>query len=225
MEDFKVLLVDDEEDFLESLNERLKLRKVNAETAKSGEEALERIQDDEPTVIVLDLKMPGMHGLEVLKRLKATNPDVQVVTYDDILAHARRRRVTILGNPAQEVISSAGDGVYEWCRESGVSVCSASMKVSLRCTVRAECQRIGCKTTRRETSWRFARKARICPQRKTQLDTSEFPGLRFLRRAGPPLARSGGQGGPDGHQRIGNTHSVTSRHSIPTKCRSTRSRL
>jgi DNA-binding NtrC family response regulator len=79
MEDFKVLLVDDEEDFLESLSERLKLRKVNADTAKSGAEALERIQDDEPTVIVLDLKMPGMHGLEVLKRLKKTNPDVQVV--------------------------------------------------------------------------------------------------------------------------------------------------
>jgi DNA-binding NtrC family response regulator len=79
MKDFKVLLVDDEEDFLDSLNERLALRKVNADTAKSGEEALERIQDEEPTVIVLDLKMPGMHGLEVLKRLKSTNPDVQVV--------------------------------------------------------------------------------------------------------------------------------------------------
>jgi len=79
MQDFKVLLVDDEEDFLESLNERLKLRKVNADTARSGEEALERIRDDEPTVIVLDLKMPGIHGLEVLKRLKSTNPDVQVV--------------------------------------------------------------------------------------------------------------------------------------------------
>jgi len=79
MEDFKVLLVDDEEDFLESLNERLRLRKVDTDTARSGEEALQRIQDDEPTVIVLDLKMPGMHGLEVLKRLKSTNPNVQVV--------------------------------------------------------------------------------------------------------------------------------------------------
>jgi DNA-binding NtrC family response regulator len=79
MEDFKVLLVDDEEDFLESLNERLKLRKVDAETAHNGEEALERIGAGEQTVVVLDLKMPGMHGLEVLKRLKKANPDVQVV--------------------------------------------------------------------------------------------------------------------------------------------------
>ena len=79
MEDFKVLLVDDEEDFLESLNERLKLRKVDANTARSGEEALDRIEDEKPTVIVLDLKMPGMHGLEVLKRIKHTNPRVQVV--------------------------------------------------------------------------------------------------------------------------------------------------
>jgi len=79
MDDFRVLLVDDEEDFLESLNERLKLRDVDADTARSGEEALERVRDAKPTVIVLDLKMPGMHGLEVLKRLKGTHPDVQVV--------------------------------------------------------------------------------------------------------------------------------------------------
>ena len=79
MQDFKVLLVDDEEDFLESLSERLRLRDVESDRARSGEEALERIRGEEPTVIVLDLKMPGMHGLEVLKRLKKTHPHVQVV--------------------------------------------------------------------------------------------------------------------------------------------------
>jgi DNA-binding NtrC family response regulator len=79
MQDFKVLIVDDEEDFLVGLSERLKLRDVDSDTAKSGEEALSRIKADEPTVIVLDLKMPGMHGLDVLKALKKTHPHVQVV--------------------------------------------------------------------------------------------------------------------------------------------------
>ena len=64
MQDFKVLLVDDEEDFLVSLSERLQLRDVSPDTAASGEEALERIREVEPTIIVLDLKMPGLHGLE-----------------------------------------------------------------------------------------------------------------------------------------------------------------
>lgn len=79
MEDFKVLLVDDEEEFLASLSERLELRDLKTDTATSGEEALKRIRADEPTVIVLDLKMPGMHGLEVLRRVKKANPRVQIV--------------------------------------------------------------------------------------------------------------------------------------------------
>lgn len=79
MEDFKVLLVDDEEDFLRSLSERLELRDVKAGTASSGEQALAAVRSDEPPVIVLDLKMPGMNGLEVLRKLKKTNPKVQIV--------------------------------------------------------------------------------------------------------------------------------------------------
>jgi len=79
MEDFKILLVDDEEDFLDSLTERMGLRDLKADTARSGEEALQRVQTDEPTVIVLDLRMPGMDGLEVLRRVKKAHPRVQVV--------------------------------------------------------------------------------------------------------------------------------------------------
>ena len=79
MEDFKILLVDDEQDFLESLTERLELRDLKPDTARSGEEALQRVQTDEPTVIVLDLRMPGMDGLEVLRRVKKAHPRVQVV--------------------------------------------------------------------------------------------------------------------------------------------------
>ncbi len=79
MKDFKVLLVDDEEDFVRSLSERIGMRDVASEIALDGEEALAKIRSEAPDVMVLDLKMPGMHGLEVLEKVKRAFPDLQVV--------------------------------------------------------------------------------------------------------------------------------------------------
>jgi len=79
MKDFKVLLVDDEEDFVKSLSERIGMRNLGSEVALDGVEALKKIQEQSPDVIVLDLKMPGMHGLEVLEKVKKAYPAIQVV--------------------------------------------------------------------------------------------------------------------------------------------------
>ena len=79
MKDFKVLLVADEQEFIETLSERLKMRDMDAKLALDGEQALEAVQDDEPDVILLDLKMPGMDGMEVLRRIKKAYSHVQVV--------------------------------------------------------------------------------------------------------------------------------------------------
>ena len=79
MKDFKVLLVDDEQEFIETLSERLEMRDMEAKLALDGEQALAAVQDDEPDVILLDLKMPGMDGMEVLRRIKKAYPHVQVV--------------------------------------------------------------------------------------------------------------------------------------------------
>ena len=79
MKEFKVLLVDDEQDFVESLAERINLRDVNSDVALNGEEALDRVKDDIPDVMVLDLKMPGIDGMEVLRRVRKAYPDVQVI--------------------------------------------------------------------------------------------------------------------------------------------------
>ena len=64
----RVLLVDDEAEFLETLCKRLARREVEAFTASSGEAALAFLTADEVDVVVLDVKMPGMDGIETLKR-------------------------------------------------------------------------------------------------------------------------------------------------------------
>ncbi len=79
MKDWKVLLVDDEEDFVSTLAERLRMRGVQARTAGNGEEALRSIVADPPHVVVLDVMMPGMSGLDVLRRIKADFTGVEVI--------------------------------------------------------------------------------------------------------------------------------------------------
>lgn len=75
----KVLLVDDEREFVHTLSERLQTRRMSPAVAYDGEEALAMVAKDEPEVIVLDLKMPGIDGLEVLRRVKRTNPRTEVI--------------------------------------------------------------------------------------------------------------------------------------------------
>jgi CheY-like chemotaxis protein len=75
----KVLLVDDEREFVQTLSERLQMRDFSSAVAYGGEEALSVIDEDEPEVMVLDLKMPGLDGLEVLRRVKQDHPDVEVI--------------------------------------------------------------------------------------------------------------------------------------------------
>jgi DNA-binding NtrC family response regulator len=79
MKNMRVLLVDDEMEFVSALAERLNLRGFDAQTATSGEEALEKINASPPEVVLLDMLMPGMNGLEVLKRIKRDHPQVRVI--------------------------------------------------------------------------------------------------------------------------------------------------
>lgn len=79
MKEMKVLLVDDEEEFVKSLSERLEMRDVKSDVALNGEAALKTLDEDLPDVMVLDLKMPGMDGMEVLRRAKKAYPGVQII--------------------------------------------------------------------------------------------------------------------------------------------------
>jgi CheY-like chemotaxis protein len=75
----KVLLVDDEREFVQTLSERLLMRDMGSAVAYDGESALQLIKEDEPDVMILDLRMPGIDGIEVLRRVKKTNPEVEVI--------------------------------------------------------------------------------------------------------------------------------------------------
>lgn len=79
MKEFKVLMVDDEEDFVKTLAERMKMRDLDSDIALDGEQALQIVEDQIPDVMVLDLKMPGIDGMEVLRRVRKAYPQVQVV--------------------------------------------------------------------------------------------------------------------------------------------------
>jgi DNA-binding NtrC family response regulator len=78
-EDIHVLIVDDEVALANTLAQRLQMRNLKVETAYDGAEALSKLKVDKPDVIVLDLRMPGMHGMEVLREIKKACPEIQVI--------------------------------------------------------------------------------------------------------------------------------------------------
>ncbi len=75
----KVLLVDDEREFVQTLSERLMMRDMGSAVVYDGESALNLVREDEPEVMILDLKMPGIDGIEVLRRVKIEHPNIQVI--------------------------------------------------------------------------------------------------------------------------------------------------
>lgn len=79
MDGFKVLLVDDEADFLDTLVKRLRKRNLDAVGVGSGEEALGWLNQQEADVVVLDVRMPGMDGIQSLKEIKKRCPLVEVI--------------------------------------------------------------------------------------------------------------------------------------------------
>ena len=79
MEEFRVLVVDDEDDFRETIVKRLQKRKMTAQGAESGEKALDLIDAQPFDVVVLDVKMPGLDGIETLREIKKRKPLIEVI--------------------------------------------------------------------------------------------------------------------------------------------------
>lgn len=121
----KILLVDDEKEFVHTLSERLQARRMAPAIAYDGEQALAMVAADEPDVIVLDLKMPGIDGIEVLRRVKRTNPRTEVII------------LTGHGSDAEEVLA-AQLGAFAYLRKPvDLDVLTDTMKAAYRKVNRA----------------------------------------------------------------------------------------
>lgn len=85
MNEFRVMLVDDEKDFRETLCKRLRKRKLDVISAGGGREALAKLEEKPVDVVVLDVRMPDMDGIETLKEIKKAMPSIEVIM---LTAHA-----------------------------------------------------------------------------------------------------------------------------------------
>lgn len=79
MSRLRVLFVDDEEEFVSAVVERLQLRGIEATGAITGAEALDLIDRETYDVVAADVKMPGLGGLEIVRRIKDRHPGLQVI--------------------------------------------------------------------------------------------------------------------------------------------------
>ena len=79
MEKIKILMVDDEVEFITTLSERIQLRGLDCKTAFDGKSALEMLRCQQFDVMILDLKMPGLSGMEVLKKTTEAFPEMPVI--------------------------------------------------------------------------------------------------------------------------------------------------
>lgn len=75
----KVLVVDNEKSFASILADHLKLRKIDAHSVYSGRDALSAVDSFQPEVIILDIQMPDMGGVDVLARIKGSDPAIEVI--------------------------------------------------------------------------------------------------------------------------------------------------
>ncbi|MDP3480731.1 MAG: response regulator [Desulfoprunum sp.] len=75
----KILLIDDEQDFLSVMSERMEARNIQVSTASSAKEGLEKVAAGSFDAVILDLMMPEMDGIETLRILKEKNPDLAVI--------------------------------------------------------------------------------------------------------------------------------------------------
>ena len=90
-----ILIVDDDEGMVETLSDILIARRYDVSTAESGERALASVRRREPDVVLMDIKMPGLNGVQTLQAMKAIAPRLKVImmtafTRDELVAEAQR---------------------------------------------------------------------------------------------------------------------------------------
>lgn len=93
----RVMLVDDEKEFVHTLSERLRTRNLDASVAYDGEQALRMLDEEEMDVVVLDLMMPGIDGIETLRYIKRDHPQAEVIILTGHGSDREKRQAEALG--------------------------------------------------------------------------------------------------------------------------------
>ena len=124
----KFLVVDDEKGVVTELKELLEMRDYKVYSATSGEEALSIMKKENPNIVVLDILMPGMDGIEVLRQIKKTYPKTKVIMLTAVEDDGVKKMATSLGASAyltkpysfEEVVSISRKVINDICREEGI---------------------------------------------------------------------------------------------------------
>ena len=103
----RVLIVDDEKDFLDIMAERMEARGMDVSTACSAEDALKMVQTESYDAVIIDFLMPEMDGFSALKMFKASQPDLSVILLTATVTEEKRLEAIKLG--ALEVLEKPAD--------------------------------------------------------------------------------------------------------------------
>jgi two-component system OmpR family response regulator len=97
MPDAAVLIVEEEEELAENLRDLLEFEGYAVATCSTGEEALEKTSSETPDLVLLDIQLPGMNGLEVLRRLKGKYPTLPVAIVSALSQKETRKQMEECG--------------------------------------------------------------------------------------------------------------------------------
>ena len=103
----KVLIVNDEKDFLDIIAERIRARGMDVSTTTSAEDAIHMVEEKFYDVIIMDFMMPGMNGFQTLKAIKEKKPEVQIILLTGNVLEENRIEAKKLG--ALDVIEKPPD--------------------------------------------------------------------------------------------------------------------
>ncbi len=103
----KVLIVDDEKDFLDIIAERIRARGMDVSTATSAVDALNMVEEESFDVVIMDFMMPALDGFEALKLMKAKQSEVQIILLTGNVSDEKRMEAKALG--ALDVIEKPPD--------------------------------------------------------------------------------------------------------------------
>lgn len=93
----RILVVDDEGEVCNTLKEFLTKKGYEASTALSGEEAIKKVKEERPHIVLLDIRMPGMDGLEVLKRIRGIDKEAGIIMITAVKEDEIARKCIELG--------------------------------------------------------------------------------------------------------------------------------